>query len=282
VADTDYGPLAAALSKAQASFGTITREKEVIVKTKTGGEYKFKYAPLDVILAAVRQPLADNGLAILQLLDEDVLVTSLLHESGAIISGRTPIPAAEGVQAYGSAITYLRRYALQALLGIAAEEDDDGNRAAGNKATFNKAGPASLTREEAVARSAVVERVEVTGILSIGQSNQSDGKLRETPTGWALGFNLTTGPRQWVRVLVLDDMALAIAEDNRDLRPGIALKVYGPVEKAEDHVADRIIRYQRVNAERIVADDWEYPAPRQTGPGLFDADTESELDAIPL
>ena len=125
-------------------------------------------------------------------------------------------------------------------------------------------------------------REEITGILSLGTSNQSDGNLRETPDGWALGFNLTTGPRQWVRVLVLDDMALAIARDHRELRAGLPLKVYGPVEKAEDHVADRIVRYQRVTAERIIADDWEYPIPGQTGPGLFDAEAERELDAIPL
>lgn len=127
-----------------------------------------------------------------------------------------------------------------------------------------------------------IEKVEVTGILSIGESTASDGKLRETPTGWALGFNLTTGPRQWVRVTVLDDMALAMAQDNIELRPGLPLKVYGPIEALEDHVKDRTIRFRRVTVEKIVADDWEYPIPRQTGPGLFDADTERELDAIPL
>lgn len=140
--DEGYGALAAALAKAQAAFPPITRDKTVTVQTRQkpdgsgGGSYTFKYAPLDSILNATRKPLSDNGLAVLQLLDEDVLVTSLLHSSGAILSGRTPIPAAEGIQAYGSAITYLRRYAIQALLGIAAEEDDDGNAAAGNRATF--------------------------------------------------------------------------------------------------------------------------------------------------
>lgn len=133
------GALAAALARAQAAFPAISREKEVTVPTKTGGSYKFKYAPLDAILAAVRGPLAANGLAIVQLLDEDVLVTSLLHADGAVLSGRTPIPQTEGIQAYGSAITYLRRYALQAILGIAAEEDDDGNRAAGQGASVRPA-----------------------------------------------------------------------------------------------------------------------------------------------
>ena len=113
----------------------------------------------------------------------------------------------------------------------------------------------------AAAVAATVHRAEVTGILSIGTSNQSDGNLRETPDGWALGFNLTTGPRQWIRILVEDDLALAFAGLSADIKPGLALKVYGPIEKVEDKVSDRIIRYQRVTAERIVADDWELPSP---------------------
>jgi hypothetical protein len=126
---------------------------------------------------------------------------------------------------------------------------------------------------------AEVHREEITGIVSIGTSNQSDGKLRETPTGWMLGFNLTTGPRRWVRVLVRDDMALRLAHGDIELRPSLPLKVFGPVEKAEDHVGDRIVRYQRVTAEKITADEWELPGPPpQTGPGLFDAATEQELD----
>lgn len=129
----DLGKLTAALAKAQMSFGTVTRSKTVTVTTKTGGSYKFSYAPLDSILDAVRKPLAENGLAVAQLLDGQSLVTLLLHESGASLEGRTAIPQTADVQALGSAITYLRRYAIQALLGIAAEEDDDGKAAKDDK-----------------------------------------------------------------------------------------------------------------------------------------------------
>lgn len=129
ITTSDFGRLAAALAKAQASFPPVTRSKTVTVTTKTGGSYKFSYAPLDAILDAVRKPLSDNGLALAQLLDNGSLVTMLLHESGAVLEGRTALPQTGDVQALGSAITYLRRYAIQALLGIAAEEDDDGNAA---------------------------------------------------------------------------------------------------------------------------------------------------------
>jgi hypothetical protein len=125
----DLGPLALALSKAQAAFPPIPRDREVEVQTRTGGKYRFKYAPLDTILAAVRGPLSDNGLAIAQLLDGHDLVTLLMHESGAVLSARIGLQGGDTVQALGSSITYLRRYSLQAMLGVAAEEDDDGQGA---------------------------------------------------------------------------------------------------------------------------------------------------------
>ena len=121
----NLGPLAAALAKAQAEFPPIIRDKEVDSRS-----YKFKYAPLDKIIEAVRPALSKNGLAITQLLDGQDLVTMLLHESGGFLMGSVPLSHEGTVQQFGSAITYLRRYALQALLGIAAEEDDDGDAAA--------------------------------------------------------------------------------------------------------------------------------------------------------
>lgn len=126
----NIGPLAAALAKAQAAYPPIPRDREVEVQTRTGGKYKFKYAPLDTILNAVRKPLSDNGLAITQLLDGGHLTTVLFHETGAYLSASMPLPNGDGSpQSLGSAITYLRRYSLQAMLGIAAEEDDDAQAA---------------------------------------------------------------------------------------------------------------------------------------------------------
>ena len=135
------GPLAEALAKAQAEFPPVTRSKTVTVRTKTGGSYTFSYAPLDAILGAVGPALTKHGLALVQMLDGGALVTLLMHESGASLEGRAPLPPMDDIQSFGSAITYLRRYAIQALLGIAAEEDDDGNRASGNAA-----GPARRPR----------------------------------------------------------------------------------------------------------------------------------------
>lgn len=198
MSDIDPG-LAAALAKAQASYPAIPRDKEVTVTTKSGGSYKFKYAPLDTILNAVRKPLADNGLAVTQTLDGGDLVTMLIHGDGGAIVGRLPIPEVDGVQAFGSAITYLRRYSLQAILGIAAEEDDDGNHAAGNTATFGgQQGHAAPETEDG-------------GLIgtAIAQGTQ-DFELRQGPDGYTLPFRVKNGRSSFI-VLAEGKLAEALA-----------------------------------------------------------------------
>lgn len=123
--------LNAALAKAQGEFPTIPREKTVKVTTKDGGTYSFAYAPLETIIETVRPILADNGLAVLQLLEPGpALRTEIRHRDGGVISGSFPFQNGGTPQALGSTITYLRRYALVAMLGLATEEDDDGQAAA--------------------------------------------------------------------------------------------------------------------------------------------------------
>lgn len=136
------GELAAALAKAQAAFPPIKKTKTVRVRTKTGGEYTFDYAPLEAVIDAVRAPLTENDLAYTQTLatlPEGVLAlrTMLLHGGGERLEDLCPLPVREGMSAQeiGSLITYFRRYALTCLLGIASEDDDDGNRASGNQAS---------------------------------------------------------------------------------------------------------------------------------------------------
>lgn len=95
---------------------------------------RYSYAPLSEVLAAIRKPLADNGLAVVQLFEGEVLVTRLLHVSGQYLDSALPLARLEAkgmnqLQALGSSISYLRRYAILALLSLASE-DDDGATAA--------------------------------------------------------------------------------------------------------------------------------------------------------
>lgn len=91
--------------------------------------FKSKYATLDQIWNVIRKPLADAKLAISQFPSENGLTTILLHESGQYISVDTTMHKGSKPQEQGSSITYMRRYALSAVLGIVTEEDDDGNAA---------------------------------------------------------------------------------------------------------------------------------------------------------
>ena len=102
--------------------------------------FKSKYAPLSEVINATKPLLSKHGLSILQSPSGDgehiIITTLLMHSSGEWIEGEPLVlkadkPTAQGA---GSAITYGRRYALSAILGIASEEDDDGNSATGNKA----------------------------------------------------------------------------------------------------------------------------------------------------
>lgn len=132
--------LATALAKAQGEMRLPGKNREVTVKLKDNkGQYKFEYTTLDHMIEHVRPHLTSNGLWFVQTIGSDsgksVLVTTLTHSSGQWISGLAPLITGGGenaAQAFGSSLTYMRRYALAAMLGIASEEDDDANAADGN------------------------------------------------------------------------------------------------------------------------------------------------------
>lgn len=120
--------IAAALAKAQAEMGNAHLNK-------TNPHFKSRYADLAAIRDAVVPALAKNDIAIIQPTDiiegQLVVVTTLVHKSGQFISGIFPVSASANAtaQQIGSAVTYARRYSIAAMVGIAAEEDDDGNAA---------------------------------------------------------------------------------------------------------------------------------------------------------
>lgn len=130
--------LAAALAKAQA-------EIKPAAKDATNPHFKSKYAGLPAVWDACRAQLSSNGLSVAQLpIDSGEgrvgLRSMLLHSSGQYIactySTKLQQDNAQGV---GSALTYLRRYGLAALIGVVADDDDDGNAASQRQS----AGPAT-------------------------------------------------------------------------------------------------------------------------------------------
>jgi len=141
------GQLAAALAKAQGQFTSPKKDIEVTVRMKNGGQYSFKYADLAAIWNVVRKPLSENGLAVIQPLvqrgDGVFVRTILAHEAGEVI--RQELFAGnvnQDIKDLGGKITYVRRYCLSSMLGIASEDDVDSNgQAAGDGPPMNDGQP---------------------------------------------------------------------------------------------------------------------------------------------
>lgn len=112
-----------------------------------------KYADLATVLAVVTPVLSDKGLVLTQTFmpfdSTTILRTTLLHTSGESVNSDLPMPSIEGARnalhAFGGATTYLRRYALLALLNLAAEDDDGDSWDQDSKAVA-KSGTGTQTR----------------------------------------------------------------------------------------------------------------------------------------
>ena len=123
--------LATALSIVQ---GKLTHAK----KDSANPFFKSKYADLESVWDACRNLLAENGLAVMQFPGEFVdgtmsLNTVLTPSSGEYMSYLMSVPVTKpDAQGAGSALTYMRRYALAAVVGV-VQADDDGNAASSPK-----------------------------------------------------------------------------------------------------------------------------------------------------
>lgn len=127
--------LAVALANAQG-------EIEGARKGKKNDHFRSKYADLASVWDACREPLSKNGLSVIQLPIEAPtgfvgLATVLLHSSGQCLGDKffMPVKDPTNPQAVGSALTYARRYALSALVGVCPEDDDGNSAASGPKPT---------------------------------------------------------------------------------------------------------------------------------------------------
>lgn len=184
--------VATSLAKAQAKFAAI-------IKNRENPHFKSKYADLDAVISATRPALAAEGIALVQgvshLENGAVCVeTRIIHASGQWISiGVTMIPRDQAPQGIGSALTYGRRYSLAALLGVASEDDDDGEQAEGrrdHKSNTTTGGrfsqPVDTAQESNAYRSAFNALTEATTTQRLGEIQakiaeaQRGGRLSES------------------------------------------------------------------------------------------------------
>jgi ERF superfamily len=193
--------LSAALAKAQ---GELTHAK----KDSDNPFFKSHYADLAACIDVARDPLARNGLAIIQapsLIEGGFvrMTTRLLHSSGQWIESELDaLPKDIGPQSVGSVCTYLRRYALCAMIGLAAE-DDDAN--AGQGVQQPKAAAKTSKREQVKAAKisnyeAAEKKNDLNGAKPVDDRTQpvkeAHGKYSEamtriltwhgTPAQWAI------------------------------------------------------------------------------------------------
>lgn len=132
--------LAAAMNKAQSKLKNPPKDS-------VNPHFRSKYADLATVRDAVTPALTENGLAVMQfpceLDDAPALTTLLTHTSGEWVETTIRLrPGKLDPQGVGSALTYARRYALQALAGVAADDDDDGHAATHRPAQQHQPAPA--------------------------------------------------------------------------------------------------------------------------------------------
>jgi hypothetical protein len=178
--------LAAALVKAQANLKPASKDG-------TNPHFRSSYATLQSVWDAARLVLSPNGLSIVQSFeagdgDTVSVTTTLLHTSGQFIGGTLTLkPTKADPQGLGSAITYARRYALSAILGIVADDDDDGNAASAPKPVeaYKPKGPlastetvAALNAQCADAKKAdkLQKALDAKDILTFSDLSEEDAK----------------------------------------------------------------------------------------------------------
>lgn len=158
--------IAPALLKAQKEIGSAKKEAE-------NPFYRSTYADLGEVMRVCKKPCNDNGITILQPEDADehgnYVETVLLHESGEFIASRmrVAVKSENDPQALGSAISYAKRYSLQAMLLIPSEDDD------GEKATEHKTQPVQETKK---AVDTTAPLCDVCKTRMVHKSGTKDGK----------------------------------------------------------------------------------------------------------
>ena len=171
---TEHPNLAAALVAALAELTVIEATSTAKIPGKDGkAGYSYDYANIAEVVKATRPTLADHGLVVLTPVHDHgnglACTVTVLHESGESLDlGAFPFPHGKDAQATGSMVTYHRRYALIAALGMGVGEDDDD----GAKATARPA----MVEQQPVTHPAHVQQVlDATK----GLDDRTRGELRD-------------------------------------------------------------------------------------------------------
>jgi hypothetical protein len=107
-----------------------------VVKNSTNPHFKNKYADINALVESVEPILLENGLLLIQPIESGLVSTLIIDiETGDKIVSSMRLPEIQDPQKVGSAVTYYRRYTLQSLLSLQAEDDDANSASATVKNT---------------------------------------------------------------------------------------------------------------------------------------------------
>jgi hypothetical protein len=168
-------------------------------KDATNVFYHSNYSTLAAVWDACRKPLSDNGLAIFQPTRHGengkiIIETLLAHSSGEWIMGELDIqPVKTDPQSIGSAITYARRYALAAMVGIAPEDDD----AEGGMGRVKEQTRTSNLEPKTMGELGITEfkNIASTQLKQLGWDQAQAKKFREVKIGYVNLADMTK--EQW-------------------------------------------------------------------------------------
>jgi hypothetical protein len=188
------------------AMALVKAQTELKNPDKNQQGHGYRYADLASILDQTKPVLSKNGLAISQLATDDGngrvgVKTILLHESGEMLESNLTLPIPEmltrdgkkmmtDTQAAGAAITYARRYAISAILNIAADEDTDA-AGAQKKPSVDRTNGFSTSQPANSNGKITTKQMGYIGKL-IDQSNSDRARINEA-YGVASIANLTSG-----------------------------------------------------------------------------------------
>jgi ERF superfamily len=153
------------ISNLALALATAQREMPNPKKESDNPFFKSRYADLASVISTITPALAKNDLALMQFVEtaqqagEVAVTTMLAHgKSGEFVSSTISAkPTDAKPQTIGSTITYLRRYAALAIVGRAAEnEDDDGNSGSGRATPPQENNEPTITEEQAIELNAMI------------------------------------------------------------------------------------------------------------------------------
>ena len=174
----------------------VSFHKTVPAIGKTANAQYGKFADLETVLSTVTPHLIKNGLVVSQTFEpsegvDPILVTKLLHVSGAELVSRLPMIVGKGrnvLHDFGSSCTYLKRYALLAMLGLTADMDMDGDFADDKPAAKPPAKKAPAVKEVSAEDQPLSE--EERELLRVLIEDMTAGKREDLCKSFRFAFKL--------------------------------------------------------------------------------------------